>query len=88
MSAVTHVVRRQAAALWAVLLTAQIVLVMLTRAAGARLRDTEADPEAGFTLVEWVIMLVIVAAAATTVTVLIYNWITGKAKTVTNDNQQ
>ena len=89
MSAVTGAVRRQAAALWAVLLTAQLVIMTLTRAAVARLRnDDEADPEAGFTLVEWVIMLVIVAAAAATVATLIYNWITNKAKGVTNDNQQ
>ena len=88
MSAVTRVARRQGAALWAVLLTAQLVLVTLTRTASARLRNAEAevDPEAGFTLVEWVIMLVIVAAAATTVTVLIYNWITNKAKGVTGGN--
>jgi len=88
MSAVARVARRRAAAVVAVLLTAQLVLVTLTRAAGARLRNTEPDPEAGFTLVEWVIMVVVIAAAATTVTVLIYNWITNKAKSVTNDNQQ
>ena len=90
MSALTRLVRRQAAALWAVALTAQLVLVALTRAVSDRLRqaEAEADPEAGFTLVEWVIMLVVVAAAATTVTVLIYNWITGKARGVINDNQQ
>lgn len=85
LSLVSRVVRRQAAALWAVLLTAQLVLVLLTRTLSARLRSTEADPEAGFTLVEWVIMLVIVAAAAATVATLIYNWITNKAKGVTND---
>jgi hypothetical protein len=88
MSAVTRAARRQAAAVVAALLTAQLVLVTLTRAASARLRNTEADPEAGFTLVEWVIMVVIVAAVATTVTTLIYNWITTKARGVTNDNQQ
>jgi len=88
MSAVARVARRRAAAVWAVLLTAQLVLIAFTRAAGARLRNTDADPEAGFTLVEWVIMVVVIAAAATTVTVLIYNWITNKAKSVTNDNQQ
>ena len=88
MSAVTGAVRRQAAVLWAVLLTVQLVLVTFTRAAGARLRNDEADPEGGFTLVEWVIMLVIVAAAAATVATLIYNWITNKARGVTNDNQQ
>ncbi len=87
MSAATRAVRRQASALWALLLTGQLVLVALTRAAGARLRNAESDPEAGFTLVEWVIMLVIVAAAATTVTVLIYNWITNKAKGVTSNQQ-
>lgn len=84
MSAVTRVLRRQAVALWAVLLNAQLVLITLTRTAGARLRNTEPDREAGFTLVEWVIMLVIVAAAAATVATLIYNWITNKAKGVTN----
>lgn len=87
MSAVTRVARRRAAALWGVLLTAQLALVTLTRAAAARVRDTEADPEAGFTLVEWVIMLVIVAAAAATVATLIYNWITNKAKGVTSNQQ-
>lgn len=84
MSAVTRIVRRQAVALWAVLLAAQIVLVALTRTVHARLHNTEADPEAGFTLVEWVVMLVIVAAAAAAVATLIYNWITNKAKGVTN----
>lgn len=84
MSAVTRILRRRGAALGAVLLTAQLVLIALTRTAGARLRNTEADPEAGFTLVEWVIMLVIVAAAAATVATMIYNWITNKAKGVTN----
>ncbi len=85
MSAVTRIVRR----LWAVLLTAQLVLVALTRTVHSRLRDTEADAggdsEAGFTLVEWVVMLVIVAAAAAAVATLIYNWITNKAKGVTTN---
>lgn len=88
MSTVTRVTRRQAAALWALLLTAQLVLVTLTRTVTGRLRNTQADgeidPEAGFTLVEWTIMLVIVAAAAAAVATLIYNWITNKAKGVTN----
>jgi type II secretory pathway pseudopilin PulG len=86
MSAVTRIARRQAAAAWTSLLTMQIVLVVLTRSISARLRDPEAevDPDAGFTLVEWVIMLVIIAAAAAAVATLIYNWITNKAKNVTN----
>ena len=85
MSAVTRTARRQAAAAWAALLTVQVVLVVLTRSVSARLRgpDAEVDPEAGFTLVEWVIMLVIVAGAAAGVATLIYNWITDKAKGVT-----
>lgn len=86
MSAVTRIARRQAAAAWAALLTLQLVLVVLTRSVSARLRDPEAevDPEAGFTLVEWVVMLVIIAAAATAVVTLIVNWITNKAQNVTN----
>lgn len=92
MSAVTRIVRRQAVALWAVLLTAQLVLVAMTRTVHTRLHNTEADAgddsEAGFTLVEWVIMLVIVAAAAAAVASLIYNWITTKAQGVTGNNQQ
>ena len=89
--------RRQAAALWGMVLTAQLMVIALTRVAHARLRLTDVAPEsadrrdaandAGFTLVEWVIMLVVVAAAAATVATLIYNWITNKAKGVT-DNQQ
>ena len=91
MSAVARIIRRQAVALWAVLLTAQLVLVAMTRTAHTRLHHTEADAEpdceAGFTLVEWVIMLVIIAAAAATVAGLIYKWITGKAQGVVNNNQ-
>jgi type II secretory pathway pseudopilin PulG len=86
MSAVTRIARRQAAGAWTALLAVQLVLVVLTRSVSARLRDSEADvdPEAGFTLVEWVVMLVIIAGAAAGVATLIYNWITNKAKGVTN----
>ena len=86
MSAVTRIARHQAAAAWTALLALQLVLAVLTRSVSARLRnpDEEVDPEAGFTVVEWVIMLVIVAAAAAAVATLIYNWITNKARNVTN----
>jgi type II secretory pathway pseudopilin PulG len=86
MSAVTRIARRQTAAAWTALLSAQLVIVTLTRSVHARLRGREADvdPDAGFTLVEWVIMLVIIAAAAAAVATLIYNWITNKARNVTN----
>lgn len=84
MSASTRAVRRQSAAVWSVLLTVQLVLVATTRTVRARIGSQEANPDAGFTLVEWVIMLVIIAAAAATVATLIYNWITNKAKGVTN----
>jgi type II secretory pathway pseudopilin PulG len=85
MSAVTRIARRRAVAAWTALLAAQLVLVVLTRSVSARLRDSEAEvgPEAGFTLVEWVVMVVIIAGAAAGVATLIYNWITNKAKGVT-----
>jgi hypothetical protein len=84
MSAVTRIARQQAAAAWAALLAMQVMLVVLTKTLSARLRGREADPEAGFTLVEWVIIMVIVAAGAAAAATLIYNHFQDKAKCVTS----
>lgn len=80
---VRRVVRRNATAAWSAVLIAQVLLVVTARVLGARVRRGEPDPDGGFTTVEWVVLLVIIAGAAAAVATLIYNWITAKARSVT-----
>ena len=73
------------AAAAALLATMQLLIVSTTRCLATRIRrDDEQPADAGFTAVEWVVMVVIITAAAAGIATLIYNWATNKAQSVAN----
>ena len=73
------------AATAALLATVQLLIVSTARCRATRIRrDDEQPADAGFTAVEWVVMVVIITAAAAGIATLIYNWATNKAQSVAN----
>ena len=72
------------AATAALLATVQLLIVSTTRCVATRIRHDEQAADAGFTAVEWVVMVVIITAAAAGIATLIYNWATNKAQSVAN----
>jgi hypothetical protein len=84
MSVSSGLLGRPARAIAAVALVTAVIVISTTRLLVARVRGRSGDPDAGLSMVEYVVMLVVAVVAVAGIGKIIYDYFTGQAKSATN----